>query len=243
MQQIEEHRRRAKHTQHAHPRRRLRALNQHQQAQAQAQRQQQEHQGRRVLGDVHEAHHGMQQVGLHGPLLGLAIAVDRPQHHEADQGRDTGRPQPTLPCGRRHLGLEPRPHRVAQRNHADPGQQGIRGAQTQGLAHVDPAPVMQHGPRHMHELADREVHAVQRVVTRHQHHAHRHQGRARQPQQRGQGQHAQADHPDHLQVDDRRRELERPGEVDYQHFQQHQEQPTLGQERGRGAPVAGLGAV
>ncbi|MNI27901.1 hypothetical protein D3C73_816570 [compost metagenome] len=95
----------------------------------------------------------------------------------------------------------------------------------------------------MHELAHREVHAVQGVVPPHQHHAHRHQGRARQPQQRGQGQHAQSNHPDHLQVDNRRRELERPGEVHHHHFQQHQEQPTLGQECGRGAPVAGFGAV
>ncbi|MNC79693.1 hypothetical protein D3C75_1322410 [compost metagenome] len=53
---------------------------------------------------------------------------------------------------------------------------------------------------------------------------------ARQPHQQRQGNHADADGPDHLQVDHAGRQLEGPGEVDQGELQHHQEQPTFEQK-------------
>ncbi len=78
---------------------------------------------------------------------------------------------------------------------------------------------------------DAEVQAIEQVVAGDDDCAHRDQGGTWQPHQQRQGDHAHADGPDHLQVDDAGRQLEGPGEVDQGELQHHQEQTTLEQER------------
>jgi len=72
---------------------------------------------------------------------------------------------------------------------------------------------------------------IEQVVPGDDHQAEYQQNRARQPHQGSKGDHADANGPDHLHVDHRRRQLESPGKVDQGEFQHHQKQPALEQER------------
>ena len=90
---------------------------------------------------------------------------------------------------------------------------------------------MQDRPRHVQERIRGEVKAVQQVVPGHDNHPEDQQRSAWQPDQRRERKHAQANGPDHLQVNHARRELEGPGEVDQRQFQHHQKQAAREQER------------
>jgi len=74
------------------------------------------------------------------------------------------------------------------------------------------------------------VQRIEQVVPADDQQSEQHQPRAWQPEQRREGEHAQADGPDHLEVDDLRRELEGPSEVDQGELERHQKQPALEQK-------------
>ncbi|MCY1428565.1 hypothetical protein D9M71_444550 [compost metagenome] len=76
-----------------------------------------------------------------------------------------------------------------------------------------------------------KVQAIEQVVAGDDDRAHGDQGGSWQPDQQRQGDHADADGPDHLQVDHAGWQLEGPGEVDQGELQHHQEQPAFEQER------------
>ncbi|MCY1365016.1 hypothetical protein D9M69_518450 [compost metagenome] len=72
--------------------------------------------------------------------------------------------------------------------------------------------------------------AIQPVVPADQQQRQADQHCAWQPEQRGKRQHAEADGPDHLQVDDTGWKLEGPGEIHQGDFERHQEQAAFEQE-------------
>ncbi len=235
VQQVEEHRRRADVGQWRQRPGHARLFVQAQQQQADAQGQQQEQQRGRVLGHVEEAHQRIAQRGQGLPRA-VAVSVDRPQQHEGEQRTGTGQPQPTLAQEGIAAACEPRADHPAQCNHADPRQHRIRGPQAQPVGHRDPVALVQHFPQHGQRPVTLHPDAIEQVVPGdHGQRQHR-QRAAREPEQPGQRDHADADCPDHLQVHDARWELQRPGEVDHQQFQHHQEQAALEQE-GRGGPA------
>ena len=229
VQQVEEHRRAAEHSQGAHHASIVAALEVGQQQQADAQRQRQEQQRRRILGDVEQAHQRLQCGFFHGPGF-FAIAVEQAQYHEQRQRRETGATQPLQALLGRIGPAEPRADHIAQGDHPDPRQHRVRRAQAQRVGKLDPAAVMQHRPGDVHRRLRAEVQPIEQVVPGHQRQAQHGQQRSRQPQQHGERQHAQADGPDHLQVDHHGRELKGPGEVDQGELQHYEKQPALEQE-------------
>ena len=90
---------------------------------------------------------------------------------------------------------------------------------------------MQNRPGHVQGRPRGKVQAVEQVMPGNDDGTQAEQRRAWQPHQQRQGEHADADGPDHLQVDHRGRQLERPGKVDQGELQRHQKQPALEQER------------
>ncbi len=169
----------------------------------------------------------------------FAVTVGQAQQGEGRQCAQPGPQQPALALHRVAVAGEPRPHQVAQHDHADPRQYRVGRAQAQ-YAGLDPVALVQHFPQHGQHAVAFHAHAIEQVMAGHQQHAQHQQRRARQPQQAGQRDHAQADGPDHLQVQRVRRELEGPGEVDQGQFQHDQEQAALEQEGGDGAARVGL---
>ena len=230
MQQVEEHRRSAERHQGLAATVPVQAFEPGQEQQADSQGEGEEQQRRRILGDVEEAHQGDRRRLAEGPGF-LAIAVEQAQQDEAEQQPATARQEVASARGRRRGAAEPVACGIAQGDHTDPRQQGVGGAQAQGVARFDPAAIVEHRPRQVPGRAGSEMQRIEQVVAGHQQHAERREQRARQPEQGGQGEHAQADRPDHLEIDHRRRQLEGPGEVHQGQFQRHQEQPALEQER------------
>ena len=232
VQQVEEHRRGADIGQRAQCARQWRPFVQAQQQQPHAQGQQQELQRRRVLGDVEHAHPCAQRAALVLPRC-IPVLVGESQQCEQGQCADACPQQPSLALLWRALATEPRPHQVAQRNHPDPGQQRIGRAQAQRTG-LDPVALMQHFPQHRQQAIALQPYAVEQVVPGHHRDRGHQQDGTGQPQQAAQRDHAQADGPDHLQVQRVRWQLEGPGEVHQGQFQHDQEKAALEQEGGRG---------
>ncbi|MCY1458595.1 hypothetical protein D9M71_759920 [compost metagenome] len=116
-----------------------------QEQQADAEGEQQEQQGRRVLGDVEEAHQDLPGAG-HGLPGGVAVDVGGAQQGEAEQGAAAGPEQAALAQGGVTGSGEPGAEGVAQGDDGDPGQHGIGGAQAQGIAGGDPVALVQDLP-------------------------------------------------------------------------------------------------
>ncbi|MNF94061.1 hypothetical protein D3C84_767590 [compost metagenome] len=89
---------------------------------------------------------------------------------------------------------------------------------------------MQNGPRDVQRRTNREVQGVEQVVPADYDQPQAAEDGSRQPDQCREGNHADADRPDHLQVNHGGRELEGPGEIHQGELQHHQEQATLEQE-------------